>query len=422
MIVRRKSPKGGTASVPSLLAVLLLVASCQNIVVETETVDPPTIAPAAGAYGADQTVTIAHTDPDVAIYYTTDGSSPTEASTAYEAPFIAAFGSTTVRAMATKPGLRDSTTVTRTIRVVWGKVNEELPVPGFVGFDARVQAAAYGDSAIRLYGEYGSGSTLLYQAIDIDTGAWSTPSDNPDARSGAALLRHGEDLLLIGGYALADSAVRPTARRWDGSAWQDAGNIDSRYMLGAVSIGTSAYALGGIDDPTTQAVIALSEEYTNQTGTTAWGTRTAMPAPRAYFSAAHSPYGTGHIYVFGGYDESFDYLGSILDYDIESDQWTTLPESLPRAAVGSSAAPWAGPADKPYVLVFGNHVAEGNPDTEPQIGEPLFFDPAVGSVRLGTALEGDDARGSAAVNVDGRIFLACASGNVWEYLPGLDTE
>ncbi len=66
----------------------------------------------AGAYGEDLSVQFYDRDnPDAAIYYTTDGSTPTEASALYTGP-IAVTGETTLRASAVKSGLENSLVTT----------------------------------------------------------------------------------------------------------------------------------------------------------------------------------------------------------------------------------------------------------------------------------------------------------------------
>ncbi|MGB8261124.1 MAG: FG-GAP-like repeat-containing protein [Terracidiphilus sp.] len=66
----------------------------------------PAIKPAAGTYAVAQTVTITDATSGAAIYYTTDGSTPTPASTKYSVGFqvTAATPSVTVKAIAVAPG------------------------------------------------------------------------------------------------------------------------------------------------------------------------------------------------------------------------------------------------------------------------------------------------------------------------------
>jgi N-acetylneuraminic acid mutarotase len=67
----------------------------------------PTFTPAAGTYGQAQWVTLASATPNPTIYYTTDGSTPSENSTQYTGP-IAVNATTTIKAIATAIGYTDS--------------------------------------------------------------------------------------------------------------------------------------------------------------------------------------------------------------------------------------------------------------------------------------------------------------------------
>jgi len=67
----------------------------------------PTFTPPAGTYGAAQSVTLATTTPGATLYYTTNGATPTTASTKYTAP-ITVKVSETVKAIATVSGYANS--------------------------------------------------------------------------------------------------------------------------------------------------------------------------------------------------------------------------------------------------------------------------------------------------------------------------
>ena len=67
----------------------------------------PVASPPAGAYLKAQNVTLTSATPDAVIYYTTNGSEPTTASSVYSAP-IAVDTQTTIKALAVKEGLIDS--------------------------------------------------------------------------------------------------------------------------------------------------------------------------------------------------------------------------------------------------------------------------------------------------------------------------
>jgi alpha-tubulin suppressor-like RCC1 family protein len=79
-------------------------------VVASEPAAAPTFAPLPGFYSSSQSVTLSSSTPDATIYFTTDGTSPTTASTAFVSP-IEIVSSTTIRAFATAPGFTDSEVV-----------------------------------------------------------------------------------------------------------------------------------------------------------------------------------------------------------------------------------------------------------------------------------------------------------------------
>jgi LysM repeat protein len=64
----------------------------------------PTFTPPAGTYTSTQTVTIADATRGAAIYYTTDGTTPTTASKAYTTPIAVTTTGTTLEAIAIAPG------------------------------------------------------------------------------------------------------------------------------------------------------------------------------------------------------------------------------------------------------------------------------------------------------------------------------
>jgi subtilase family serine protease len=72
---------------------------------------PPTFSPAAGSYTTAQSVTISDTTSGAAIYYTTNGTAPTTASTKYSAA-ITVSSTETLEAIATASGYTSSTTAT----------------------------------------------------------------------------------------------------------------------------------------------------------------------------------------------------------------------------------------------------------------------------------------------------------------------
>ena len=81
-----------------------------------QSVATPTFTPAAGTYTEAQNVTIACATDGATIYYTTDGNDPTTSSAVYSAP-IAISQTTTVKAMAVKAGMNNSSIASATYTI-----------------------------------------------------------------------------------------------------------------------------------------------------------------------------------------------------------------------------------------------------------------------------------------------------------------
>ena len=85
---------GGSGGLSASQKVLTWTYSTQSV--------PPTFAPAAGTFSAAQSVVVSSATVDAAIYYTTNGATPTAASTLYAGP-IAVAASETIKAIAISP-------------------------------------------------------------------------------------------------------------------------------------------------------------------------------------------------------------------------------------------------------------------------------------------------------------------------------
>ena len=82
----------------------------------TETCATPTFSPAAGTYTSAQNVTISTTTAGATIYYTTDGTEPTDSSSVYSTPIYVS-KTTTIKAMAAKEGMTNSSVATAVVTV-----------------------------------------------------------------------------------------------------------------------------------------------------------------------------------------------------------------------------------------------------------------------------------------------------------------
>ena len=101
------------------------VENC-NVVVSLIQVETPVITPNGGAILASQEITIECATEGASIYYTLDGTEPTEESTLYEAPFTLP-GECTVKAIAVAEGMEASAVV----ETAFTFINEDIKVATF---------------------------------------------------------------------------------------------------------------------------------------------------------------------------------------------------------------------------------------------------------------------------------------------------
>jgi len=105
----------------------------------TPSVATPTFSPAAGTYTSAQNVTISCTTTGATIYYTTDGTAPTTSSAVYSSP-IAISETTTVKAMAAKSGMTNSSVATATYTIT--QLTEITTIAGLWEFASTVGTTA----------------------------------------------------------------------------------------------------------------------------------------------------------------------------------------------------------------------------------------------------------------------------------------
>jgi Chitobiase/beta-hexosaminidase C-terminal domain/FG-GAP-like repeat len=106
-----------TTTIKAIAAASGLADSTVATVTYTLQAATPTFNPPGGSYLLPQSVSISDASPGVTIYYTTDGSTPTTASTQYTGPFVVIIGTTTVKAIAVAPGWSQSAVASATYRI-----------------------------------------------------------------------------------------------------------------------------------------------------------------------------------------------------------------------------------------------------------------------------------------------------------------
>jgi hypothetical protein len=108
-------PVAQTATLRALAAATGMVNSDLASATYTLQAATPTFNPPGGTYALPQLVSIEDASPNVTIYYTTDGSTPTTSSTRYTGSFlVTVLPATTVKAIAVRAGWSQSSVASAT--------------------------------------------------------------------------------------------------------------------------------------------------------------------------------------------------------------------------------------------------------------------------------------------------------------------
>ena len=157
----------------------------------------PIFSPVAGSYGTAQTVTIGDTTPSTTIYYTTDGSTPATGSAVYSTP-ISVSANETLEALATAPGINNSTVATAAYSIGGpaGTPIFSLAAGTYVG----TQTISLSDTSI--------GATIYYTVTAGTTGTAPTTASTVYAGSpiSVSVTSVLEAIATGGGYTVSPTA------------------------------------------------------------------------------------------------------------------------------------------------------------------------------------------------------------------------
>ena len=124
----------------------------------------PTLSVPAGTYTASQDVSISDTASGASIYYTTDGTTPTTASTLYSGP-VTVSSSETLQAIATASGYSISPVASATYTIPPDFSVAATPA------SSTVAAGQYGTTSISVTPAHGFNSTVSFSCSGLPTGA-----------------------------------------------------------------------------------------------------------------------------------------------------------------------------------------------------------------------------------------------------------
>ena len=130
----------------------------------------PTFTPAAGSYTAAQSVTIADATTGAVIYYTTNGTTPTTASTVYSGAIPVTIGTTTIEALAVAPSYSQSTVTTGVYKVTAPVTATPTFTPAAGSYTA-AQSVTIADATTGAVIYYTTNGTTPTTASSVYTGA-----------------------------------------------------------------------------------------------------------------------------------------------------------------------------------------------------------------------------------------------------------
>jgi hypothetical protein len=296
------------------------IFACQNINVDTSVVDPCTFTYSTDKYSLPFDLVIENDDMDVEIWYTVDGTTPTQygsTSAEYTGPVHIA-KTTTVKAKGYKPGLQASNVSSAVYTFVWTRGTDMPGADGYLGrstfgctelggkiyciggwekytgFDGAVKTVLVYDPVsdvwdtatyagkIYIIGGADSSGALVGTVEEFDTdggggsGAWTLKASMPTARYGHKLAVLGDKIFAFGGY---NGTQLDTVEAYDpvGNTWSTCTSMPVATMeFGIGVVSGKAYVFGGAT-PTGVTKEAYVFDSTLSAGAGSWSKLTDMP-------------------------------------------------------------------------------------------------------------------------------------------------
>lgn len=171
---------------------ITLLIGCGN---SSKTAAAPTFSPAAGTFTSAQSVTISDSTTGTAIYYSTDGTTPTTSSTKYSAA-IKVSSTETIQAIAVAPGYKDSAIASATYTI-----NVSVPQAATPTFSPA--AGSYSAAQSVTISDSTTGATIYFTTDGSTPTASSSQYTEPIAVSGTETI---QAIAVASGYTNSAAA------------------------------------------------------------------------------------------------------------------------------------------------------------------------------------------------------------------------
>lgn len=324
-------------------------------------ITPPetSLSPSGGIFLNGVTVRLASDEP-ATVYFTTDGSTPSENSESFESvKDIRVFDDTTLRLRARDRAGNWQATVVEASYEITGHGNGWRSATALTESLIHTAATQVGTRVILAGGSDGLAPQAGVLAHELGTNTWTALASMVGGRAQLALVASGNLLYAIGGENNGTPLGRVERLNLaDANAtWETLTPMPStRFGISAVLVGNAIHVLGG----KTNGGVVLNNHEVLALGAGTWSNAVAqMPRARYAFNAVVE---NGRIIVAGGEDAQGNPISEVDIYDVAGNSWTLgTPIPTPRSFAGGGKLTNVGVVDTGYrgLVVAGGRTAGG---------------------------------------------------------------